>query len=235
MAITTKETYLAFCAFILGMTGTDSFSTPVIVRSINHVPCARGISTEYQERQNAHAAQMLFSPVRKSSLFSTASQDNTDENERRGPFIFSAARASVRATTGFSLTAFRASLYALTVSATQLLKRLVGVLPPWARYFVQPFLVMYYTPLTILRAFVSSQEDAKASHEKLLDGWREAITSADEKIDSWPIHVSADGSINADVSETSIITNSIVEAIEMKYEEQATEAKHEERKGGISP
>lgn len=233
MAISTKRTYLAFCAFILGMTGTDSFSTPVIVRSINHVPLARDISTEYQKLPKVHEAQMTFSPARKSSLFSSVSQGNTDENERRAPFVFSAARASVRATTGFSLTAFRASLYALTVSATQLLKRLIGVLPPWARYFVQPFLVMYYTPLTILRAFLSSQEDAKASHEKLLDGWREAITSADEKIDNWPIHVSADGSINADVSETSIITNSIVEAIEMKYEEQA--AKHEERRGGISP
>lgn len=217
------------------MTGTDSFSIPVILRSVNHVPCARGISTEYRERQSVPTDQMVFIPARKSSLFSTVLQESTDENERRTPFVFSAARASIRATTGFSLTAFRASLFALTVSATQLLKRLVGVLPPWARYFVQPLLVLYYTPLTILRAFVSSQADAKASHEKLLDGWREAISSADEKIDNWPIHVSADGSINADVSERSIITNSIVEAIEMKHLEQATETKYEERRGGISP
>lgn len=130
-------------------------------------------------------------------------------------------RASVRATTGLSITAIRTFLRTLTgVSVTGTMKALFGLLPPWGRYFLQPFLILYYAPLVILKGLVgstsSSKKDDRASHEQLVDYWKEAIQMAESRSASWPLHVMADGSLQYDLEDENM-NDAIVKAIEMKY------------------
>ena len=97
-------------------------------------------------------------------------------------------RSKLRQLTGFSLTAIRSTLRAATgISLSQsisgILRRLLSILSPSLRYFLQPFLIMYYTPLMIIRYWVvgpSDQyvEDSRKSHEKVVDGWRRAVEAA---------------------------------------------------------
>ena len=68
-------------------------------------------------------------------------------------FSFTVFRATLRGITGISLTA----LYASTLAATglwirKIMSAVLGIFPSGFRYFLQPFLVMYYTPLIILRS-----------------------------------------------------------------------------------
>ncbi len=76
-----------------------------------------------------------------------------------------------------------------------------------------------------MKAFIGStkneKSDARASHEKLVEGWRDAIRAADAKIENWPIHVAADGTIEtSSTSDKNAIADAIVEAVEMKNEEE---------------
>jgi len=113
----------------------------------------------------------------------------------------SATRASLRATFGISLTAIRASLRAATgISISEILKSIVGIFPLWVRYFMQPFLVLYYTPLLILRELVGrrkgAKKEARLAHEKVVDGFKSAIeiAQAANKDDGyWPVRVNEDG------------------------------------------
>lgn len=137
-------------------------------------------------------------------------------------FGFTAIRSSIRATTGLSLTAMRTTLRALTgVSITTVVKSLLGLLPPWTRYFFQPFLILYYVPLTILKGLIgptpTAKKEARSSHDGLVQYWKEALESAENKVSDWPVHVMADGSIKYDL-EDDRMNDKIVEAVEMKYE-----------------
>jgi len=97
-------------------------------------------------------------------------------------------RSKLRQLTGFSLTAIRSTLrvatgISLSQSISGILRRLLSILSPSLRYFLQPFLIMYYTPLMIIRYWVvgpSDQyvEDSRKSHEKVVDGWRRAVEAA---------------------------------------------------------
>lgn len=60
---------------------------------------------------------------------------------------------------------------------------------------MQPFLILYYTPLIILRSMVgstsTSREEARQAHEHFVDGLKEAVKVA-EKVNKdgyWPVHV----------------------------------------------
>lgn len=143
-----------------------------------------------------------------------------------------ALRASLRATTGFSLTALRTTLRTLTgVSITGVVKRCVGLLPPWFRYFLQPFLILYYVPLLVLREMVGSTEtskkEASEEHEKLVNYWKDAIQLAETRSASWPLHVKMDGTLEYDLDDDRM-NDVIVEAIEMKHMEEEKEKKKEE-------
>ena len=97
-------------------------------------------------------------------------------------------RTKLRQLTGFSLTAIRSTLRAATgISLSQsisgILRRLLSILSPSLRYFLQPFLIMYYTPLMVIRYWVVGPsdeyvEDSRKSHEKVVDGWRRAVEAA---------------------------------------------------------
>jgi hypothetical protein len=52
---------------------------------------------------------------------------------------------------------------------------------------------MYYTPLMILKYFIgstkTSKDEAFASHEKITEGWKDAIRAAEQAQECWPLHV----------------------------------------------
>jgi len=119
-------------------------------------------------------------------------------------FSLTALRATLRAATGFSLTALRATLRAATgISVTGTMKTILGLFPTWFRYFLQPFLVLYYAPLMILRGLVgptrTARADARAAHEAIVEGWKDAVRVAEGAQEGgyWPVHVDDDGNIIA--------------------------------------
>jgi len=113
-------------------------------------------------------------------------------------FSFTVFRATLRGVTGISLTA----LYAGALAATGLWIRkamsvFLSVFPSGFRYFLQPFLVLYYTPLIILRTLTSpnNRKRAVAKRETVLEAWKEAVVVADKtkKEGYWPVVVSDEG------------------------------------------
>ena len=63
------------------------------------------------------------------------------------------------------------------------------------RSFMQPFLILYYTPLIILQSMIgstsTSNREARQSHELFVEGVKNAVEVA-EKVNEggyWPVHV----------------------------------------------
>jgi hypothetical protein len=114
------------------------------------------------------------------------------------------------------------------VSVTSIVKHIVGIFKPWMRYFLQPFLILYYVPLTSMKYFIgttkTSRAEQLAAHEKIVEGWKDAIRAAEEKLDDeFPLHVSEDGSIETKKSmQKEDISEFIVSAIEQQYEDDST-------------
>lgn len=109
-------------------------------------------------------------------------------------FSTSAIRASLRASTGFSLTAARLALRGFTGGiVTKTMKQFTAIFPSSIRYFMQPFLILYFTPIMILKGLCDrpKQMEALASHEKLVKGWKNAVRRAELVQDGnyWPVHV----------------------------------------------
>lgn len=113
-------------------------------------------------------------------------------------FSFTVFRATLRGITGISLSA----LYASCLAASGLWVRksmsvLLSVFPSGFRYFLQPFLVLYYTPLIILKGLTSptTRKRAVKKHETVLEAWKEAVVLAEqtEKEGYWPVVVNDDG------------------------------------------
>jgi len=113
-------------------------------------------------------------------------------------FSFTLFRATLRGITGISFTA----LYASSVAVTGLWIRksmsiLLGFFPSGFRYFLQPFLVLYYTPLILLRTVTGpTRKRAVAKHETVVDVWKEAVLVAEKVVEKdgySPVSVSEDG------------------------------------------
>lgn len=147
-----------------------------------------------------------------SNILSSLNESNSEIDEKnetiRDKFrkatgvSLTALRVTIRASTGFSLTALRTTLRGLTgVSITGTLKVITGAFPLWARSFFQPFLILYYTPLLILRSLIGSRkgekDEAKATHELITEGWKNAIKAAEEAQEGgyWPVHVNKSGMV----------------------------------------
>ena len=149
-------------------------------------------------------------PIYSSSVSPNADESTSDDGSPRSKlrqltgFSLTALRSTLRAATGFSLTACRATLRAATgislsetISGT--MRRILGILTPGMRYFLQPFLIMYYAPLLMVRYWVvgPSQQyvvDSRKGHEKMVDGWRKAVEAA-EKANAggyWPVHLNGE-------------------------------------------
>jgi hypothetical protein len=149
-------------------------------------------------------------------------------------FSFTVFRATLRGITGISLT----TVYAGALAATGLWVRrtmsaLLSIFPSWFRYFLQPFLVLYYTPLIILRSLTSptTRKRAIAKHETVVGAWKEAVTLAEqtEKSGYWPVVVSNDGYFELNkpprVGETNTnLAEAMAEAVEHAMEINDEEA-----------
>jgi len=143
-----------------------------------------------------------------------ASSENSNDGTTEAVFSFPhMARNRLRKATGFSFTVFRATLRSLTgisltaiyagaLAATGLwirktMSTLLSIFPSGFRYFLQPFLVMYYTPLIILRSLASptNRKRAVAKRETILTAWKEAVVVAEktEQDGYWPVVVSEKG------------------------------------------
>ncbi|KAL9178347.1 hypothetical protein ACHAXT_001775 [Thalassiosira profunda] len=122
-------------------------------------------------------------------------------------FSLTALRSTLRAATGFSLTAFRATIRAATgISLSQTisgsLRRIMGVMTPGMRYFLQPLLILYYAPQLVVKYWLVGPsnkyvEESLKSHERVVEGWRKAVQAAEKASDKgyWPVHVNDDGTI----------------------------------------
>lgn len=118
-------------------------------------------------------------------------------------FSISAIRASLRVSTGFSLTAARLALRGFTGGiVTKTMKQFTAIFPSSVRYFMQPFLILYFTPIMILKSLCDRPKhytERLASHQNLLNGWKNAVRRAErvQNGDYWPVHVNARGDIEA--------------------------------------
>jgi len=143
---------------------------------------------------NHHIQNGALSSALYASSVSEQGNELSDESNKVG--IFSSIRGAIRQTTGLSLTTTRAACRAATgISISSLFARVLSIFPLILRFFFQPFLIIYYTPLFLARAFVGPSKDYKAeqqaAHEKLVQGWRDAVVAA-EKLNEggyWPVHV----------------------------------------------
>lgn len=173
-----------------------------------HRPTTRSFS-----RQTKFSLTALSSSS-SSASFASADSSSSSGDEKTAPAstVVTSVRARLREVTGFSFTVFRATLrgvtgislttlYAGTVAATGLWIRktmsvLLSIFPSGFRYFLQPFLIVYYTPLILLRLWTGpARRNAAAKHETVVEAWKEAVIVAKqaERNGYWPVVVSDDG------------------------------------------
>lgn len=176
-------------------------ATPHLAASLSRPSPILSASNRRQRRpskQKAIPTVIAYSP---NADLGDVQQSPRSKFRRLTGFSFSALRSTLRAATGFSLTTFRATLRAATgISLSGLisgsLRRILDILSPSLRYFMQPFLIVYYAPLLMVRYWLvgpSKQyvEESRKGHEKLIEGWRKAVQAA-EKANSdryWPVHL----------------------------------------------
>jgi len=209
-----------------------SFQTPM---TLNQRRSTTAVAVPVQLQSLSNNKRSISSS--SSPLFmqkTTASDDNDDDDVEEmglptyGGLIgtltgisLSAIRQSFRTTTGLSLTATRTALRGLTgVSVTASMRMLFGVFPPWFRYFLQPFFILYYTPLMIVKCFLlgstkTSKEEALAAHEKVIEGWKDAIRAAEQMQEYFPLHVSDEGKIESLTPHSTPMTDAIVESLDI--------------------
>ena len=181
--------------------------------SVMHQPST---TTIWNEQRYLHRRRGIATSIDSSA----SSSDDTPQSPRSKlrqltGFSLTALRTTLRAATGFSLTAFRTTLRAATgISLSQsisgTLRRLLEVLSPSLRYFLQPLLIMYYAPLLCIRYYMvgpSRQyvEESQRGHEKVVEGWRKAVKAAEMANSEgyWPVHLNGE--------HNSILTNAEIE------------------------
>eukprot|EP00536_Pseudo-nitzschia_multiseries_P015971 jgi/Psemu1/292275/fgenesh1_pg.990_\ len=156
-------------------------------------------------------------------------------------FSFTVFRATLRGITGISLT----TLYAGTLAATGLWIRktmsvVLSILPSGFRYFLQPLLILYYTPLILLRSLTSptTRKRAVAKHETVVEAWKEAVTMAEEteKSGYWPVVISEDGYFelakppSVEGTDNTRMAEAMAEAVEHAMEVNTDDEHADERK-----
>jgi hypothetical protein len=102
-----------------------------------------------------------------------------------------ALRTTIRTATGVSLTALYASTLAVSgVWIRQVMRLILSIFPSWARYFVQPFLVLYYVPLYMLRSISSPKT---RNENSVAEGWYQPVETEtlDQRPSYWPLDLSS--------------------------------------------
>lgn len=136
-------------------------------------------------------------------------------------FSLTAVRATMRAATGISLTAVYASTIAVSgMWIRQTMKVILDLFPSWARYFAQPFLVMYYVPLFVLRNLSAPrQRERLQNHVILVDSWKQAVAVADQSTSYWPIHLNQNGELEKDLAELDLV-DAVAESVELALQKE---------------
>jgi hypothetical protein len=150
----------------------------------------------------------VYSSISSSVIDYSSNDDNTKTSRSKlrqiTGFSFTTLRTTLRAATGISLTALRISIRAATgislsgiISGTN--RRMLEIVSPSLRYFVQPFLIAYYAPLLMVRYWLvgpSRQyvEDSWNGHERIVEGWRKAVEAAERASADgyWPVHLNGE-------------------------------------------
>jgi hypothetical protein len=100
------------------------------------------------------------------------------------------------------------------------MKIILDLFPAWARYFAQPFLVMYYVPLFVLRSLSAPrQREGMRKHVALVDSWKQAVAVADQSTSYWPIHLNRNGELEKDLSELDLV-DAIAESMDFAMQKQ---------------
>lgn len=120
------------------------------------------------------------------------------EIEKEG--LFRSVRVALRTATGFSLTATRTACRTLTgVSISAVFAKVLSIFPLFFRFFLQPLLILYYTPIVLLKAFVGPSKEyvneRRNAHEVLVKGWTQAVQAAEKASENgyWPVTVDDEG------------------------------------------
>ena len=159
-----------------------------------------------------------------SSLDGQSSQDVSENSVRARlrkltGFSLTALRATMRAATGISLSAVYASTIAVSgMWIRQTMKIVLGLFPSWLRYFAQPFLVLYYAPLFVLRNLSAPRrKERMENHVALVDSWKHAVAVADQSTSYWPIHLNQNGDLEKDIAELDLV-DAIAESVEVSLQ-----------------
>jgi len=185
---------------------------------------------------NYNSPRQVSTTANKSST-----NDSTNDTENEG------IRNQLRQLTGFSMSALRLSLHASISAArltlrgftggivTKTMKRVTAIFPTGIRYFMQPFLILYFTPIMVLKSLCDRPKNYNedlAAHEKLVQGWTNAVERAErvQNGEYWPVHINADGAIEVvepppssgnsdiatkDVSKTVVLADAIVDSLDL--------------------
>jgi hypothetical protein len=134
-------------------------------------------------------------------------------------FSLTAVRATMRAATGISLTAIYLSALAVSgIWIRQTMKIILDIFPTWARYFVQPILVLYYVPLFMLRNMTApKQREQEQAHDTLVESWKQAVAVAEHTTSYWPIHLTENGNIESDEEDLDI-NDAVAKSVEIALE-----------------
>ena len=146
--------------------------------------------------QDRPSIKFATTNLHSSTAFSLSSSNVGNEAQ--------STRSKLRQITGFSLTAFRATVRGITgisLSAviSNTIRTILGVLRPGFRWILQPLLIAYYVPILVVKYYLigPSQkyvEDSRKGHEKLVDGWRKAVAAAEKAHADgyWPVHLNGE-------------------------------------------
>lgn len=112
---------------------------------------ARGVEPFLTTRTTRGSSSPLFVAITPEDAVSPNLEERTNN-----------VRKQLRRLTGFSLTAARATLRVTTGVSSQVTKRTLSIFPLWLRFFFQPFLVLYYWPLILLRGGSGQNQSKQA-------------------------------------------------------------------------
>jgi len=168
---------------------TISTSTGMPITHTSHSP--------RQPQRAAAAMSPLFSSVSASIMQATTTPEQQEEHphkkERKlGPL--KTLRATMRAATGLSLTAMYLSVVGFTSwIVRETMAVLLSILPTGVRYFLQPFLILYYVPLYMLRNWTSPKKRRERSdlYAVMKDDFKQGLQAADaaQEAGYWPIQM----------------------------------------------
>jgi hypothetical protein len=142
---------------------------------------------EQQQRQHLHLCHgrspCLFAhsePPLKNQQNSSSSKIRSHLRTMTG-FSFTALRATWRAATGISLTAVSGACWAATSGAVRnSMAATLQIFPAWARYFLQPFLILYYVPLFMVRTL--TDRTTMNAQQRKHEAWIQNFTSTREDV-----------------------------------------------------